>query len=89
LLSSAPALAPPNLLHRRLLGRVFALDFSLFTLAMALAVWLTGVGLDQMAVTPRQISLILATGSLFPNADEPQPNRGIDRTFGKIYRIKF
>lgn len=50
----------------RYLGRVFALDFAIFTLAMAAAVWFTGLALDQTNLTPRQISLIMAAGSLFP-----------------------
>jgi predicted MFS family arabinose efflux permease len=50
----------------RYLGRVFALDFGLFTLAMATAVWFTGLALDQTSLSPRQISLILAAGSLLP-----------------------
>ena len=50
----------------RYLGRVFALDFGIFTLAMATAVWFTGLALDQTSLTPRQISLILAAGSLIP-----------------------
>jgi MFS family permease len=50
----------------RYLGRVFALDFGIFTLAMAAAVWFTGVALDQTNLTPRQLSLIMAIGSLFP-----------------------
>ena len=50
----------------RFLGRVFALDFGIFTLAMALSVWLTGLVLDQTSLTPRQISLILAISSLLP-----------------------
>jgi predicted MFS family arabinose efflux permease len=50
----------------RYLGRVFALDFGIFTLAMATAVWFTGLALDQTNLTPRQISFILAVGSLIP-----------------------
>ena len=50
----------------RFLGRVFALDFAIFTLAMAFSVWFTGLTLDKTALTPRQISLILALGSLLP-----------------------
>ncbi|MCB8945610.1 MAG: MFS transporter [Ardenticatenaceae bacterium] len=50
----------------KFLGRVFALDFGLFTLAMAGSVWLTGLALDQASLTPRQISFILAFSSLLP-----------------------
>ncbi len=50
----------------RFLGRVFALDFALFTLAMAVSVWLSGIILDETAVTPRTLSYLLAIGSLLP-----------------------
>jgi hypothetical protein len=33
---------------------------------MATAVWFTGLALDQTSLSPRQISLILAAGSLLP-----------------------
>jgi len=48
------------------LGRVFALDFALFTLAMAISVWVSGIILDKTAVTPRTLSYLLAIGSLIP-----------------------
>ncbi len=48
------------------LGRVFALDFALFTLAMALSVWLSGIILDRTAVSPQTLSYLLAVGSLLP-----------------------
>lgn len=48
------------------LGRVFAFDFALFTLAMAVSVWLSGIILDKTAVTPRTLSYLLAIGSLLP-----------------------
>ncbi|MFO7678989.1 MAG: MFS transporter [Chloroflexota bacterium] len=48
------------------LGRVFALDFALFTLAMALSVWLSGIILDRTAVSPQTLSYLLAGGSLLP-----------------------
>jgi MFS family permease len=50
----------------RYLGRVFAFDFAMFTLAASLSVWLTGLALDQLAVGPRQVSLWLALLSLLP-----------------------
>lgn len=63
----------------RFLGRVFALDFALFTLAMALSVWLTGIILDNTGLGPRQLSFLLALGSLLPlvpwillNRNDPQ-----------------
>lgn len=48
------------------LGRVFALDFALFTLGITLASWGTGVLLDQFGVTPRTASLWFAAASLLP-----------------------
>jgi MFS family permease len=63
----------------RFLGRVFALDFALFTLAMALSVWFSGLILDNTGLDPRQLSFLLALGSLLPllpwiwlNRDDPQ-----------------
>jgi MFS family permease len=49
----------------RFLGRVFALDFGIFTLAMSASVWLTGLALDG-AGDPRAIVLLLAVGSIAP-----------------------
>ena len=61
------------------LGRVFAFDFALFTLAMALSVWFTGFILDNTGTTPRQFTFILALGTLWPlipwmwlNRNDPQ-----------------
>jgi hypothetical protein len=48
------------------LGRVFALDFALFTLAMALSVWVSGIILDRTAVSPQTLAYLLAVGSLLP-----------------------
>ncbi len=48
------------------LGRVFALDFSLFTLGYATSVWLTGSLLDILALNPRQLAIGLAVGGLVP-----------------------
>ena len=63
----------------RFLGRVFALDYALFTLAMALSVWFSGLILDNTGLDPRQLSFLLALGSLLPllpwiwlNRDDPQ-----------------
>lgn len=39
----------------RFLGRVFALDFSIFTLFMASAVWLTGYFIDTYGIGPREM----------------------------------
>ena len=50
----------------KFLGRVFAFDFALFTLAMAISVWVSGIILDKTAVTPRTLSYLLAIGSLLP-----------------------
>lgn len=49
-----------------LLGRVFAFDFAVFTLAVSVSLWLTGFITDKFDLGPRTIVLILATGSLVP-----------------------
>lgn len=49
-----------------LLGRVFAFDFAVFTLAVSISLWLTGWVTDEFQLAPRTIVLILATGSLVP-----------------------
>jgi len=48
------------------LGRVFALDFGLFTLAMSASVWLTSLALDRYILDPRWMAMILAALSLGP-----------------------
>jgi MFS family permease len=50
----------------RYLGRVFALDFAIFTLAMSASVWLGGLALDRFALDPRGLVMIFAAGSLGP-----------------------
>jgi hypothetical protein len=69
------------------LGRVFALDFALFTLAMAVSVWVSGIILDKTAVTPRTLSYLLAIGSLLPilpwiwlNRNDPLRQPAIEET---------
>ncbi len=49
-----------------LLGRVFAFDISIFTLAVTLSLWLTGFVTDTLHLGPRTIVLLLATGSIVP-----------------------
>jgi MFS family permease len=51
-----------------LLGRVFAFDFAVFTLAVSISLWLTGFITDEFHIAPRIIVLILAAGSLAPLA---------------------
>ena len=51
-----------------LLGRVFAFDFAVFTLAVSISLWVTGFITDTFHLAPRVIVLILATGSLLPLA---------------------
>lgn len=48
------------------LGRVFALDFAIFMLAMSASVWLGGLALDQFTLDPRALVLIFAAGSIGP-----------------------
>jgi MFS family permease len=50
----------------RLLGRVFAFDIALFTLAVSISLWLTGYITDAFHFGPRTIVLLLALGSLGP-----------------------
>jgi MFS family permease len=49
-----------------LLGRVFAFDIALFTLAVSISLWLTGFVTDTFHLEPRTIVLLLAAGSLLP-----------------------
>jgi MFS family permease len=51
-----------------LLGRVFAFDLALFTLAVSISLWLTGFITDAFHLSPRTIVLLLALGSLGPLA---------------------
>jgi len=48
------------------LGRVYSIDFGLFTLALSLSLWLTGLVTDWFALAPRAVVLLLAAGSLAP-----------------------
>ncbi len=50
----------------RFLGRVFALDFSIFTLCYALSVWVTGFVVDTFELSPRELSLGAAILSFLP-----------------------
>jgi MFS family permease len=49
-----------------LLGRVFAFDIAIFTLAVSISLWLTGFVSDTFDLDPRTIVLLLAAGSLVP-----------------------
>ncbi len=49
-----------------LLGRVFAFDIAIFTLAVSISLWLTGFVTDAFHLNPRTIVLLLAAGSLIP-----------------------
>src|SRR6266536_3610689 len=49
-----------------LLGRVFAFDIAIFTLAVSISLWLTGFVTDTFHLTPRTIVLLLAMGSVAP-----------------------
>jgi len=50
----------------RFLGRVFALDLGMFTLASSTSVFLTGYLLDAYPLTPRNLGLFFALGTLVP-----------------------
>ncbi len=47
-----------------LLGRIFSVDFGIFTLALAISVWSTGVILDSSSITPRQVASLFGIGSI-------------------------
>jgi predicted MFS family arabinose efflux permease len=47
-------------------GRVFAADFSLFTVVMATSTFVTGWGLDQVDVSPRTLATLLGSVLLLP-----------------------
>jgi len=49
-----------------LLGRVFAFDIAIFTLAVSVSLWLTGFVTDTFHLNPRTIVLLLAAASLIP-----------------------
>ena len=49
-----------------LLGRGFAFDIAIFTLAVSISLWLTGFITDAFHLGPRTIVLLLAIGSLVP-----------------------
>jgi MFS family permease len=50
----------------KFMGRVFALDFSIFTLMMAIAVWSTGYIIDTFDIDPRTMAFYLAVAHLAP-----------------------
>lgn len=52
----------------QLLGRVFAFDIAIFTLAVSISLWLTGFITDAFHLSPRTIVVLLAIGSLGPLA---------------------
>lgn len=52
--------------ENRFLGRVFALDFSIFTLFMASAVWLTGYFIDAFDIGPREMTYYTGLAYLVP-----------------------
>lgn len=50
----------------KFLGRVFALDFSIFTLGYAVSVWITGYLVDTLEIAPRNLAFWLGIGSFLP-----------------------
>ncbi len=48
------------------LGRVFALDFSIFTLGYAISVFMTGFLVDVVEIDPRPLAMWFAVGGLVP-----------------------
>lgn len=50
----------------KFLGRVFSLDFSIFTMGYAFSVWITGFLVDSLDLNPRELSFWVAILSLLP-----------------------
>jgi MFS family permease len=50
----------------RFLGRVFALELAMLTLAMSLSTYFTGWGIDHAGLSPRQMATILGLSFLLP-----------------------
>jgi MFS family permease len=48
------------------MGRVYSLDFGIFTLALSASVWFSGAALDQFALDPRAVAVYFGLGSLLP-----------------------
>jgi MFS family permease len=48
------------------MGRVFGLDFTFFTLGMAISVWFTGVAVDAFSLSPREVVFWLALLCVIP-----------------------
>jgi predicted MFS family arabinose efflux permease len=69
----------------KFLGRVFALDMALVTLAMSVSTYATSWGLDHAGLSPRTMAMLLGLAFLIPGAvwfllqrwlDESDANRG-------------
>lgn len=52
----------------KFLGRVFALDMALVTLAMSVSTYATGWGLDHLGLRPRTMAMLLGLAFLIPGA---------------------
>jgi MFS family permease len=52
----------------KFLGRVFALDMALVTLAMSVSTFATGWGLDRLGLNPRTMAMLLGLAFLIPGA---------------------
>ena len=52
----------------KFLGRVFALDMALVTLAMSVSTFSTGWGLDHLGLSPRMMAIVLGLAFLIPGA---------------------
>ncbi len=50
----------------KLLGRVFSIDFGLFTLVYSISIWISGILYDSPELSPRQVTMWLAITSLVP-----------------------
>lgn len=52
----------------KFMGRVYSLDFGIYTLALSLSVWFTGAAIDSFTGDPRMIAVYFGLGSLIPLA---------------------
>ena len=68
--------AVPN----RFLGRVFALDMALVTLAMSVSTYLTGWGLDHAGLSARQMAAALGAAFVIPGVAWLLLQRWLDRS---------
>jgi predicted MFS family arabinose efflux permease len=77
-------MAVPN----RFLGRVFALEMALLTLAMSVSTYLTGWGIDHAGVSARQMAMLLAGAFMIPGFVWLLLQRWLDNNEGDIDEVE-